>query len=1615
MGNKRKSNGINILKTKLQEEEVNNIFFNIFFLKKWLNSKDFEALLQSFGEEKNESMDSISKLISANKVKLVDLEKLSVNLNNILDYDERDFLDTNLQNIIAQIFLKKLYELWQKSPNFKENFELMFGEVEKIKNKKLSFRVITTRRDDLFRCFPDLLKWIQISNKDIFDDLEKAWHSINKINSFWDQDLSTQHIISELLYRQNKTSISKIETLQKNIENQAKNLANPVHKLSLGSVSDRIVDLGGKKDKEELSNEERESINKQIWQEYLKNMETEENNKNIIAILQKLVNNNFNFWELTSGEQTIFVQKHIEKALSSTNVFLDSWDIDKKTYDRFLKEISDFEKKEHELRIPFSDWNEIILDIKKWFRWWEHLQFLDLENFKETKSLPIFFDISLEKNEPEIIQLLEDKENAILSSSKNYDGLFSSYYTKNWEVRLGNNYKIKLEWVELTVDELDSMFDENKEDLEKSLKRFGLWEQTSNVFQKVISSKKTLDDFANNSQNTSIFEGMLKELNLDILSKDLKFDLNNVNKLPHLYLFWNANKENIDAYKKEYSTPKDERKNSSILSLNEKHGAEKAEEYAKEIFEELENSAYSENPYYIFDDAKSKYDSLNSDWKKKFEEVLEQLSQDSKDTQIQDLTTELFDYLHGTEEEEEVQREKVETEEERFMKERESLSWYDFNWEKDKGFRPGTRLFINTRGSKLPPMDKEDTFFEFEIVSVGDSSFDVKVMWNEIDSDAIGQIFTLPKTAEHLSKMKWSGEIFKVDKLSWNDWNSSMNNIIKSSFFKKFNVFGEQEWQIKLKDWKLINDKWEEIQSFGRSVDIWDWNKKGRPWQSKEHTTYEIKKIDKSKWTVKVSCNFDWQDEDDLSKWVNYKYEKELSFEKFILLMESKSLRGYTKEEHKDRMTKYNVNYDGSNKVGYPQKGLLKFYSLAAIGNAFKNGFKAIKEWTKKIEEEQTEDFENFLYSKWWLDLYAKLWSITSMFGLFPTVSEAFDRTQLDFYNERENKTWKKIEIRYKKFESDPHFASMRWDQLDKLLTTPGYIWWDRNRHKVAAAFLILMKKDWPYGRGGLLKYMWKWFWIEKFLGKEHLVRFQNMQKERQRQLEEYHDNNPHRRKTRQEELNRLEFDYIVWVIDGREPFLSLKDEFLWAGTWSRKFATTLDEHSKAYFSSFKKRSDEIWDISFRQAEQEYFRMITAGRIHKALPFLKRIMEDAQTKQEESRAKMYFLWAMLTGIIKNWQDVSVMTEFWTIARTMWLLPGIWCRDTDQADKVQILLDGITSVPPFEKFSTSTKYKKSDFEPWTFNSEQSNMKFLSKDFPNYRKKYGDKILDVLEFREMNSENSIINLAEKWDKNAHIYKSIINLSREETQEDINQKVSYTYWYYAHSPLTANKWVVEKLVPRNWDYKWKETIEIESAQEFWKSVWSTISTSRQSSKWVVEFYLWKFWNRFDIDVWDQWNVSFMMRWLSLVKQLKSKGKDKEAKYLLRYLIKWNIHEKLWAFPSEFGTVVDKFVEFFDNNVDMIDSKMVKNTFGDEAAIGFDDPYWMLNWNEFSNIIMATDWYWGTKEKNEYQRKHNRAQENQINRHIDRISRSLKRKTIFGQPIVPDSDEEVEYGSDL
>ena len=521
------------------------------------------------------------------------------------------------------------------------------------------------------------------------------------------------------------------------------------------------------------------------------------------------------------------------------------------------------------------------------------------------------------------------------------------------------------------------------------------------------------------------------------------------------------------------------------------------------------------------------------------------------------------------------------------------------------------------------------------------------------------------------------------------------------------------------------------------------------------------------------------------------------------------------------------------------------------------------------------------------------------------------------------------------------------------------------------------------------------------------------MFQERKNQLEEYKDDeNPDRSDQKQDELTRLEFDYMSWIVDGRNPFGWYKGdgEDARASIWSRDFAKKLDENSSSYFGDYKKKVDDRSGKSFRQAEQEAYRMAWAWRLSKALPPLRQMVNAMESASEKNRVKMTILSFMLSGVIKNWQDSSVMRDFEEVSRTVWLLPWMWARKIDQQDKLQKLLDWITNPKISWKdwkqafgdksFSEYTWYNKADFEPWSYNAKQNNLPFITQKFPAYWNKYGDKILDILEFRDIDSENSIISLAEQWWADSDVYDDIIQFSRESIRWSVSKDLRYT------APWTANKGIVSQLIPQKWKYKWAERIDTLMAQNFWKMVNREFNTKKLDKRGSVEFYLWKYFNWFDEWILDQTSKNFIARWLPLIKDLKQSWHDVEAKYQLWYLIKWSLHKILWSFPSEFWTTIDKFQEFFWNNMEMIDKDMIKNTIWDEEAKEFDNPYGMLPWGQFTDDFMSIE-TWSSPAKRKYTQKHNPYKANYINWEIDNMKKKISNAWVSGLKSPPENSK--------
>jgi hypothetical protein len=947
-------------------------------------------------------------------------------------------------------------------------------------------------------------------------------------------------------------------------------------------------------------------------------------------------------------------------------------------------------------------------------------------------------------------------------------------------------------------------------------------------------------------------------------------------------------------------------------------------------------------------------------------------------------------------------KESIETPEEKFDNAWRWIKWHQsLNEWPNYGFESGTRLFVNIWWSLLPPEDNDASWLELELVETNSTDmFSLKIIWSDIKTDMDGKIITLPKTVEVLDRFKLAGDVRKMPKWNRGNRDKCLNNIVKSELFDKVRVFGTGPDQVKLKNGKLVNgsDESKEIKRFTRTEETYEirkekwWIGDDEMWQTSKVTTYEVTPLKNGK--MRVKCNFKKQDPNDFEKDVRHEHTRDMDYTSFMLLMESKQLYG------KSEKPKWNIDLALEWWAHARKWQMFQWFSPMAIIGSIKWIKKKLDEKTEAYRKDQMEDFEHLLVSREWLNIYENLGNVFGILGpgIFPGMQESMHLIASEHYSNRDKFTWEKIEKWYKVFEQDPHFSSMRREKLEKILMWEGIY---KDRYQFAAAFLWTLKKDGPWCKI-LHKQMGKWFWVDKFLWWKHKQRFLDMQKKRKQELEEYKKERiVHWRQPRHEELSRFEFDYLVGVMDGRQPFgwIPGDDEFYQASKWSRTFWEKIKEWADEYFGSFEDKYSKIWTITFRQAEQEWYRHMRNVRPHKALPYLKAMAANTQCEDEEFRTKWAILWAMLSGVFKNMQDSKVRGEFWRISRTMWFLPGIWCRDTEQQENVLKMLDWVTAHPPFNKqFSKLTWYKVEDFE--IDNHTDANSHFLIHTFPRYWKSYGKDILKIIEFKDRESDNSVIKLAETW-PDQDVFKYLLEKSREQIREDTDPDVAKIYQYYEHSPLTANKWIVSKQLPSNGKFEQADNLEKEWAEAFWDAVWKNddnIIPTKAVQPWTVEFIFGKYFNWLQDSVFSQGNLAFLIKWLKLVQKLKKEKKYESANYYLWYVVYGNVAAKFSWFPPQFDKAMKRFMWFFESNIDQIDENMIWNICGNEARLYWDKPFESLPMWEFSEEYMYA--YWSKKSK--YKWEYGSDPDKHINRQIDEILKTLVRLNIQWKPSI-------------
>lgn len=251
--------------------------------------------------------------------------------------------------------------------------------------------------------------------------------------------------------------------------------------------------------------------------------------------------------------------------------------------------------------------------------------------------------------------------------------------------------------------------------------------------------------------------------------------------------------------------------------------------------------------------------------------------------------------------------------------------------------------------------------------------------------------------------------------------------------------------------------------------------------------------------------------------------------------------------------------------------------------------------------------------------------------GLSSRMGEAMETAGLEYYTTRDARIWKKIEKWQKYYEQENHYASFFYAKLKGMLDGTEI---PKDIYKIPAMLLtIITKEKDPYARNAHL--IGKGHRVNLILGKENQGRYLdllNKKKEEMRQNSAL--NGAGWTVMKNEEIVKLEMQYIVSVIDGREH--AIQDggvyEKAMASKWSRAFANKLSDAAKTvgFGETDKKANDIPSSTTFEYAEFEYSRNVKTNKTASALPNLKAMAKLARTDRQREVFQMHITSGILS-------------------------------------------------------------------------------------------------------------------------------------------------------------------------------------------------------------------------------------------------------------------------------------------------------------------------------------------------------------------------------------------------
>lgn len=880
---------------------------------------------------------------------------------------------------------------------------------------------------------------------------------------------------------------------------------------------------------------------------------------------------------------------------------------------------------------------------------------------------------------------------------------------------------------------------------------------------------------------------------------------------------------------------------------------------------------------------------------------------------------------------------------EKCINERDKIWWYKFPANPKekidpKWFVEGSSFLMSFGSSLLPPWTG-DKYIRAEIIKIDKwtGKFTLKFVWWEAKLGKYEwhkQEFEL--SADGINKFKdmfSDSKIYKLPDTKKYKWKlDDFIGVLSDSGIDPSKSFWNVKWKGDKFQFTVGDYVGQDVEYFGR-YEPTVWEVDDEKWNM---YLYKIKHNPNG--TINVSSQFKDGKE-------NVKYSKDMDYDTFIAFISSKSLQPKSKQQWEEIKKKLYWWPD----IGEKQK--IPFFSINNIVGFFKNIPGKVKDGIKKYDEEKTEDLTDLIVQKW--GLYRKLASIIPS----ERMAWAFSGMDVEYNLDRDNRVWKKIEKRLKVFESDPHFPSFFANVLSKMIKWEKPI---KDRYTSAALLLAVIKKwKWPYAKLGDM--VGRWLWIRMILWEEHQARFLRMREMKQRQIQQ--NMAVYGRSQVEPEMDSLvefEMQYLIDATDGRRTSVSTDEENYLASRRSRQFAGKLEEYS---WDFFKKSNVEewFWKISpttnFEAARFEYFGKIW-DRPMQAIPFLKQMALKAITPGDWKIFEKAVIVGMLSGSFINMTKSHDRSFIQKICRSIWFLPWIWVRETDQQTKVAKLLD----IASWWKFSKISKYNPAQFSLWNMVWVKSLVAIMwdkDKNPSGYQEmdKEWDKISNFLNITSGKKDKDTKTLMEVYDDpktpndQKQILGEIIAMAWEKDESFDNQIMDNGKAVIRNVFNKSQSVVNDYMRFQWWEFAWKNNDERQISQAFWSQVASDMPKWKQSSS-MVEFFLKRFDNRFG-SRWfsDAWKTVFLRRLSSINKH----PNQKEKKDMLWYAIVWTIVASSGSggIPSELKAWLESFRDFFESNMnEILDPDMIEKTMWIQYKNDVNNPYEVWNWSDFVEV---------------------------------------------------------------